>query len=487
MLRDVLPFLSLLKQASRDSLSRRAIFAFVDFLERKWGVQVVYPAEHVPFGRSDLIDAFEVARTLKGHGVITEFNPVPNQPDEPPLHYWSVICNDAMKHRAGGMSAKHDRDALLAALAEALERLVWFQETDYFLSPVNAKAEEISKRGAYIAPERFAGFSARQREHNAALTLEKDTSYLWIRALSLTNAEPVYVPAQIVSNAHFARARKSGSAQGEPVIRVSITTGLATWPTRTQAVLSGALEVIERDAFMITWLNQLSLPRIDLSAVIAQSLSLQELLARCARYRLKIEAIQLITDAPAHAVCAVVEDPTGHAPRFAVGLKAHRNLAHAVEEAILEALRGRRGARSMQKNPPQNWRPEKTTPEIGHRDRLLYWMQGEQHKELEFLVAGPVETPAEATWESDTSEEHLSRIVNWCKKKRYEFASVDLGRSKRNPLPWSIEMVVIPELHPMHQNERFQYLDSARLREVPALFGYDARTEAFSVHPQPFS
>ncbi|MRB61796.1 bacteriocin biosynthesis protein SagD, partial [Bacillus thuringiensis] len=39
--------------------------------------------------------------------------------------------------------------------------------------------------------------------------------------------------------------------------------GLATGSTRLQAVENAALECIERDAIVITWLNQLSVPLID--------------------------------------------------------------------------------------------------------------------------------------------------------------------------------------------------------------------------------
>ncbi|MEM5635542.1 YcaO-like family protein [Bacillus toyonensis] len=47
-----------------------------------------------------------------------------------------------------------------------------------------------------------------------------------------------------------------------PHIWDSISTGLATGSTRLQAVENAALECIERDAIVITWLNQLSVPLI---------------------------------------------------------------------------------------------------------------------------------------------------------------------------------------------------------------------------------
>ena len=56
-----------------------------------------------------------------------------------------------------------------------------------------------------------------------------------------------------------------------PHIRDSISTGLATGSTRLQAVENAALECIERDAIVITWLNQLSVPLIDQQTIPDES------------------------------------------------------------------------------------------------------------------------------------------------------------------------------------------------------------------------
>ena len=119
------------------------------------------------------------------------------------------------------------------------------------------------------------------------------------KAKSLTKKDNVWLPAQTVSPT---REAQNFVRQGfEPHLRRVITTGLATHPSREEALLSGALEVIERDAFMVMWLNHLTLPRVDLDELSFRSPTLKLLLERCKRYRLKPHVVRMITDAPAYA------------------------------------------------------------------------------------------------------------------------------------------------------------------------------------------
>jgi len=442
----------------------------------------MYDARRFPFGRPDLVEPFRLAEKLTRTGVIKSFYPLSNFPDEPPLSLWGAVCGGDEKNTpVGGGTWKNDTNALMACLAEGLERYLWWEERDYFVAPVRATADQIKKYGPHIAPERFAAFSAKQRKEDPRWKLEPSSVFLWIRGTSLVTGKQTYVPAQTVSAIHDAHIFK-----GEPLIRHRNTTGLATWPTQAGARLAGALEVIEREAYMIMWLNQLTLPRISLTKIRARSTSLSELIDSCERYRLKIHVVQLLTDAPAHAVCVVLEDQSGQAPRFAVGLKAHRSLTNAIEKGIVEALRARRWHRH-QTNDGKRWSLGTSPSEVGHFDRVLYWGVAAHAKKLEFMIAGEEKDVVPAAWESDTSEQHLQRITDWCRGSGYECVSVSLGTSKKNPTPWSIEMVVIPELQPTYLEEKSQQLGGERWKSVPQHFGITPRSAPFSDEPHPFA
>lgn len=454
-----------------------AVIAFVQLMEKRFGARFVYDYSQFPFG-PELADLSELAAQLKQHGIIKRVSKVPSLPDEPPLYQWSVENNTTIPHTTGGLSFESERSALTAALAESLERYIWFETNDYFEGQRTATVKTIGPGG--IHPSVFAGFSPEQRASDEKLILNDTANFLWTKGVSWTKGRDVWLPAQIVSA--FEARRKSNT---EPLIRPSITTGLATWTNRAGAVVRGALEVIERDAFMIMWLNQLSLPVLSVDSLRARHPTFNTLLHTCEQYRLRTHFVQLITDAPAYVVCAVVEDESAEGPPITVGTKAHGSLVEAAESALLEALRARSNVR---KRRHIHTHKSSASTSFRQNQRPQYWSEEDRHKRLAFLTAGQrIQVPEAGAWERDTDEEHLHRIVEWCKAKKYDLISVNMGKSKRNPLPWKIEMVVIPQLQPLHQDERYACIYGARLQDIPKQFGFTPRAKPFTAEPHPFT
>src|SRR3989344_4104345 len=298
---DALPFEKIWQSPHGNSIASKGIIAFIPFLEKRLGGRFVYDAARIPFGNQELPDPLDRAEKFRAASIIKSYRPTPGFCDEPPIFSWiaEFASSRTKENFSGGASAHDERQALTATLAEALERYLWLETTDYFVSPQRATTHEISKSGQAILPERFAGFSPEQRTKNSRLTLAPDAEYLWVRGYSWTAGKNIWIPAQVVSGKHG--GKNFSNKDSEPVIVAAITTGLATGPTLEFALLNGALEIIERDALMITWLNQLSPPRIDLDAVQKGSASLAALLESCKRYRLGVEALRMPTDAPAYA------------------------------------------------------------------------------------------------------------------------------------------------------------------------------------------
>lgn len=479
MLIDALSFPEAWRTLHGTSLWARSIATLAQLIERRTGGHVLYDGQRIPFEKEDLLDLFEVAETLKAAGVIEGYGAQHRLADEPKMRQWRVdISRDRL---AGGCSVDNERLALTAALAEGLERYLWFSATDYFRSPTYATDAEIGSRGRAVHVRSFESFTDEQRNADAKLKLSDSARYLWVRGYSHTAAAKTWVPAQTISGKHGAENFRNG---GEPVIVTPITTGLATGPTREFALLNGALEIIERDAFMITWLNQLTPPRIDLAELRRQHIAVDALLAACERYGLTVEAVRLPTDAPAYAVCAIVTDEQAHLPPRTIGLKAHRDLARAVTGALQEAVRIRATARWHISKDTQS--AKKTGNQLNHVDRLVYWSHGERYKKLDFLCAGS-HAALDAVWQDDNESAHLKRIISWCRERSYELASVSLTDSKKNVTAWHVEMVVMPTLIPIHQNERYRYFGGARRESVARMFGYVPRSHPFTEEPHPFA
>ncbi len=464
------------------TILERAVASFVRFIERRLNVSVVRNGRMLPSDPA-LLAPLKLGAVLKERGVLTEFGKAfSSLPDEPRMYAWYAICNNSTAHRTGGATWESEPDALYAALAEGLERYLWYTQTDYFLRPTAATTSDIARKGKRIAPEAFAGYDAEVRRSDPKKELRDDASYLWIQGTSLVRGDMVYVPAQVVSGV---RNISTWPKEKEPAIRTPTTNGLATSPTLAGARLGGVLELIEREAYMMLWFNQLTPPRLSLEELCAGNARLARGIAACERYRLKPHVLSLPTDAPTHAVAVVLEDLSDVAPRFTLGLRAHRSLPHAIEKAATEALRARRAHRTWASD--HSWNMEKPVGEIGHRERVYYWGVPEHAKQLEFLIEGAVQRPAARVWDNDSETAHLERIIRWCAEKEMECISFSLGRSKKNPTPWHIEMVVMPDLQPTYLTESTRAFGGTRWRDIPRSLGYPVREEPFADAPHPFS
>lgn len=481
MILDAAPITELGDAGGANAFSK-AIGSFITFLEKKLRAHVVYDLSNMYMSRADLTQPLGLANLLLENKIIRSFHRDTPLQDEPPIRHWSAICDDKDGHRTGGISTDDDKRALMAALAEGLERYIWFNQTDFLDKPIKTTISRISKFGPFISPESFISYSLEQRRSRSNIFLHQDTEYVWTRATSLLSKKKVYIPAQTVMVAKHPLATK----KEEPLIREKNTIGLATWPTINGARLRGMLEIIERESYMILWLNQLNLPRVELSSLTARSSSLATLIEKCRKYQLNVHVLRMLTDAPTHAIMVVLEDTSVHAPRFTFGLSAHESITEAAEHAVLEALRARRIYRN---NIEQNLSVlSKSVDKIGHLDRVYYWGAIENAKRLEFIIKGEIKPYLFGMpWDADTPDQHLDRLLNWCKEKQFDCLSVSLGKSKKNPTPWYIEMVVMPDLHPVHLIEWNRHLGGTkRLTEVPLHFGYTPRKSAFIDEPHPY-
>ncbi|MFZ2189888.1 MAG: YcaO-like family protein, partial [Candidatus Magasanikiibacteriota bacterium] len=329
MLKDIIPFDRIWLNLHEHSFSAKAVISFINFLERRLGAEFVYDNSRLNSESLELANLFEIAETLHSCGVIRSYRRNYGFSDEPRTIYWNAEYHlgEGQYETAGGSSLDNQPLAFTKMIAETIERNAWFTY-DGFAPFIFATINDMEKKCNFLHPKNFASYTETVRGKNKRLEIRPEDSFRWISGYSWTKKMSSWVPAQIVSG--HKNLRSFSPASKEPSIRASITTGIATHPVRTSALVSGVLEVIERDAYMITWLNQLSLPRIDLAELSSRNASLGELLKICHQYGFRLHAVRLLTDAPTHAVCVILEDLSGTLPKFSIGLKAHQDSAYAV-------------------------------------------------------------------------------------------------------------------------------------------------------------
>lgn len=478
-IRPLVPFgETLLPEISRGSaFLHDSVLSFVRAVERKTGGELLVDLSGAPGGNQALFPCTTLAHKLQKAGIITGLFSLRPFPDEPRTEGFVApfaveeVAGKAGRGGGGGWHFFDAHAACMSALAEALERYLWKYTGEYFVNERRARECDLPK-GSFVPLARFAGFSDRQRETLAGLKAQPGAEFLWIEGYSHVGRRRILVPAHVASA--FGESRPSKDA---PLVRPTVTTGLATAATEEGALVAGALEVIERDAFMVTYLNKIPPPRIDLEALAEEHQSLRHVLEQFKRYRLEAYAFSLLTDSPVHVVGAAILDEHG-GPAFSMGAAARFELVPAIEKALSEALAGRYNirARNLQVLPaPERFKIE---------ERVSYWARKEHAPRMRWITEGPIEFPRKLSV-PQTSKVKLEVLLSWCREKGYEFVSVDIGRSPRNPTDFSIQFVVIPELQPMHLIESHPCFGGARLAEVPRSLGLEPASE-LNAEPHPF-
>jgi ribosomal protein S12 methylthiotransferase accessory factor len=239
-----------------------------------------------------------------------------------------------------------------------------------------------------------------------------------------------------------------------------VTTGVAAHPERAQAVLNGLLEVIERDAVMLTWLTRVTGEALDLDTT--DDAELRDLVARFTAAGLVVSATRLLTDVPVAAVAAAVEDPTGVGPALAFGSAAALSLETATRKAVMEAFTAWRFVRERHESGAMS-PPDAAT--LDQQGRLLWWAEPARRGDVAWLLDGP--RVAMKTESCTGSRDALGALLEWFRAAGEDVIAVDLtDAASVEQLGHHVMAVVVPGFHPMHLCESAPALWSRRLERV---------------------
>ncbi len=228
-----------------------------------------------------------------------------------------------------------------AAIGEAIERYAGSFVPEERL--VLGAADEIPDA---VEPSSFALFSESQYASPAFpfRPFRRDTVISWVEGFSIPAGDRVLLPAQLVYMPWRRRAH------GEVPIGHATSSGLACGATLEEALLTGLLELVERDAFMLTWHNRLSPPLLDWHG----DARIEGLDRRYfARTGLRYSAVDLSAFLAVPAVLGVVHGPPGRLGALGVGASAAPSIEVAWRKALAEAFSVHRWVRDMALEEPE--------------------------------------------------------------------------------------------------------------------------------------
>lgn len=365
-----------------------------------------------------------------------------------------------------GYSLTSSHHAEIKALGEALERyssaFVGYDKVTTgsynSLSPFN-RLDPLTVTGYEDWQYEMKDFIFKKIDHN--------TEFIWAKGIDNFNHTEIWIPTCLVL--------LNGSYRN--VIRDVISTGLAAGSTFQQAFEGGVLECIERDAIMIMWLNELSMPIIDHDSI--NDLVIQKAIKNCEKLNLDLVILDITTDilVPTYFVLILNKDSF---PYAIVAANSHYDYTKALRGAIEEAFACFNTLYHKNSNGSISEKDFSDLSKLSIHDHSDYYAKGLGLQNLEFLLKGKKISLEESSKNKITSFEGLMKRL---KEMNLNVLSVDITTEDVRHLDLSVCRVVMPELAFLEST--YPMLKCRRLRTSPVAMGYKTK-ETFNINPHPF-
>lgn len=417
-------------------------------------------------------------------GLIRWVIDIPVEPGEPRIFNASVKMADTGRYSPhacydnNGGSGLSQAAARGAAIGEGLERYCasQFSQDDLVFGSI----QDLSGQHDLMTPASFAMFHPDQP--GDFVPVEDDTLIAWVPAWSLGQGKPVLVPASMVYMPYFP------SREGERPAGPSMSTGLACAAGRDLALLKGILECVERDAFMVAWMNRLAVPQVDFTSHPRLARLYQDNLRRDGlEYRL----YRTTLDLPIASYLCLLVDNSRTPPMIAAGGAAGLDPVEAAAKAMTEAVQTREWAKFLGRNGARFDFADDFSDIRDFEDHVALYAYGDMAHAVEFLT-DPDREMVRDEWDSEASEhtaDDLNRVLEIAHGAGLRVAALDLTTPDVAMTGLSVTRAVMPDLQPLDADYMHRFLGGKRLYEVPVMLGLRDAPAAFdqlNPYPHPF-
>jgi ribosomal protein S12 methylthiotransferase accessory factor len=409
---------------------------------------------------------------------LRDFPPPPAAPSPPYLSQAMLSNFDFRKvppaERSAAGKGWTREEAQKGAIGEALER--------YCASVYDPSALEFGPAGdgiPSIEPTAFGLYSATQYDAPGFpfQRYEPGRPLHWRHALRL-DGTPVRVPASETYLSFPSYALKENFS-------LLTTNGLAAGETLDAAILGGLYECVERDAFVLNWMNRLIPAEVPLDGLPIPAYAR----AVFAKSGIDLRVFLLPSDIAVPVAMAVTVDRSGRVPAAAVGLGCHLSGARAVERAVLElcqvyASEAGRAHTGALTDPRRGYDQVRTLEDHGG-----FFSIPERLVEFDHVLSAPPIAALPENASGDVSVD-LAKVAAAVEAVGASVAFADLTTPDLRGVPVRVVRTFAAGLQPIHFGYGWERLGSPRLYSIAQRLGQDTgiRSEAdlnLCPHPLP--
>lgn len=401
--------------------------------------------------------------------------------------YWTTVTDeqlDELKPRVGrestihgeGCSIDSPQEAITISVYEATERLFSVHVDDELV-----RGSFFDFRPSAVHPGEF--ILPREWEYEQCsytyVRYHESLSLHWFPVYQITQDEvvPRLIPASLAVTGFSLRC------PDERFVPI-LSTGFAAGTRFAQTILRGIYEVVERDAFMIAWLNRLSCPRLQ---VRSTSSSFFESLRQLSDEGFAVDFVDLTTDLKIPVILTVIEH---RVPELkpnnckVFGLGCHLNPERALVKSYIEALRMMLNYYEFEED------------EVRVRNLDLYannpFFDESYFQKTSFLNVSSEVKPLEQmpNQATDDHESDLRICLSALNGKEADVYFADFTPAELRDSSYCLTRVFISKLQPHLYEHDFWRLDNPRITQAPVAMGHRnvSRNEGeLNLLPNPFS
>ncbi len=390
---------------------------------------------------------------------------------------WPANTEYLSGEKYGGRSAGCGfewEDAVLGTIGETVER---YASAFYNLQDsVFSSYKELSKTKHAVHPDEFALFHNEQFKDDRFRMgkFTEDAELTWFPTLDLANGKETWLPAQFIYLPYN---------HDKKYITANTSTGLAAHTNYYKAILTGLYELIERDSFVITWMQNLLTPKIVISEEIQKYID--------DRFPTKYEwhFFDISFDIEVPSILGFCFGEAEFGKFVAVGSSTRATYGEALKKVIQEIGQAVPYFRYLL-GAKKDWTPSDDYTFIQNfEDHSIFYV-----KRQDLWPVFDKWTNAEETKKIDfnekferTDQEEIKHIVQLLKDQNYNVLFKDITTHDVRQLGFFSIKVFVPQLIQLSGAYPLYFLGGERLYSVPEKMGYKSNDyHNLNKYPHPF-